>query len=97
MHGLKISHACKIIIQWRQCHKPLFTDQSSKDKQNTTASYEVRFPHVFVVLGALIIGHTTAAPISDLGKELIKRLVSSNEQAEVETSDSIKNQVHALI
>ena len=53
--------------------------------------------YVFIALGALIIGHTAAAPISDLGKELIKLLVSSNEQAEAETSDSIKSQVHALI
>ena len=53
--------------------------------------------YVFIALSALIIGHTTAAPISNLGKELIKLLVSSNEQAEAETSDSIKNQVGALI
>ena len=53
--------------------------------------------YVFIALGALLISHTTAAPISDLDKELVKLLVSSNEQAEAETSNSIKSQVDALI
>lgn len=58
--------------------------------------------YVFLALGALFISHTSAAPISELaslGKEFIKFLVSSNEQAEVEaeTSDSVENQVDALI
>ena len=53
--------------------------------------------YVFIALGALIIGHTAAAPISDLGKELTKLLMSLNEQAEAETSDSIKSQEGAII
>ena len=56
--------------------------------------------YLFIALGALLVSHTTAAPTSGLvklGKELIKFLLSSNEQAEVETSDSDENQVDALI
>ena len=56
--------------------------------------------YVFIALGALLISHASAAPTSGLpalGKELIKLLVSSNEQAEAETSDSVGNQVDALI
>ena len=56
--------------------------------------------YVFIALGALLISHTSAAPTSGLpalGKELIKLLVSSNEQAEAETSSSVGNQVDALI
>ena len=48
--------------------------------------------YVFTALGAvLIISHTSAAPTSDLSalsKELAKRLVSSTEQAEAETSQT---------
>jgi hypothetical protein len=58
--------------------------------------------YVFIALGALLISHTSAAPIADLaklGKEFIKFLVSSNKQAEAETSDSqtFGDQVDALI
>ena len=69
--------------------------------------------YVFIALGALLISHTSAAPISalaQLGKEFIKFLVSStNEQAEaeaareaareaeIEKSDLIGKQVDALI
>jgi hypothetical protein len=58
--------------------------------------------YVFIALGALLISHTSAAPtsgLSMLGKDLIKLLVSSNEQAEAEKSGSqtIGNQVDALI
>lgn len=56
--------------------------------------------YLFIALGALLISHTSAAPTSGLvklGKELLKFLLSSNEQAEVETSDSDGNQVDALI
>ena len=56
--------------------------------------------YIFIALGALLISRTSAAPISAAGlKELIKFLVSSNELAEAERSNSqtIGNQVDALI
>ena len=58
--------------------------------------------YVFIALGALLISRTSAAPTSgppSLSKELIKFLVSSNELAEAERSNSqiIGNQVDALI
>ena len=58
--------------------------------------------YVFIALGALLISHASAVPISGLptlSKELIKLLVSSNERAEAERLDSqtIGNQVDALI
>ena len=46
--------------------------------------------YVFIALGALLVSHASAAPISalaQLGKEFIKFLVSStNEQAEAEAA-----------
>ena len=67
--------------------------------------------YVFIALGALLISHTSAAPIYELaklGKDFIKFLVSStNEQAEAEAeaareaefekADLIGKQVDALI
>ena len=82
-----------------QRHKFLFIDhcviiQGQAKHQPAMKSASL---YVFIALGALIIGHTAAAPISDLGKELTKLLMSLNEQAEAETSDSIKSQEGAII
>lgn len=47
--------------------------------------------YMFIALGALLISCSSAAPTYDLaalGKELLKRLVSSTERAEAETSVS---------
>lgn len=52
--------------------------------------------YVFIALGALLISRTSAAPTSGLpaqSKELIKLIVSSNEQAKAETADSVGHQV----
>lgn len=59
--------------------------------------------YVFIALGALLISCSSAAPTYDLaalGKELLKRLVSSTEQAEAETSVSaqaVESQEDVLI
>ena len=59
--------------------------------------------YMFIALGALLISCSSAAPTYDLaalGKELLKRLVSSTEQAEAETSVSaqaVESQEDVLI
>lgn len=55
--------------------------------------------YIFIALGALLISHTSAASISGLKLPWRKTLVSSNELAEAERSNSqtIENQVDALI
>ena len=57
--------------------------------------------YVFIALGALLIGHTSAAPIPGLAEKLITTFLgqskNSTAEAEAAISDSDGNQVDALI